>query len=267
MTLTEPTQLLKRVRSGDYLQAQDRSLPVNPFSDISLTSLIRQHRFQPDQTAILGICEDGLPILVDWTDPRPGSFLASGMNLDGVTQLLQLAAITTLSHTPHSQLEILILSAQPEKWMLFQRFPGEPNLRIIPAYEREAGQAVLNCSRILDQRMTGRRQTELMLILIDDLVYFSRSDFDVQISLQWIARQGPQFQMWTLAGIHASQAQECDRFLPSFQTRILGQITDPFQAGWVANRPAPDTSQYHPSQQFCVRIRDQWVDFWLPGQA
>jgi hypothetical protein len=189
------------------------------------------------------------------------------MNLDGVTQLLQLAAITTLSHTPHSQLEILILSAQPEKWMLFQRFPGEPNLRIIPAYEREAGQAVLNCSRILDQRMTGRRQTELMLILIDDLVYFSRSDFDVQISLQWIARQGPQFQMWTLAGIHASQAQECDRFLPSFQTRILGQIADPFQAGWVANRPAPDTSQYHPTQQFCVRIRDQWVDFWLPGQA
>jgi len=89
---------------------------------------IQPRRFQPDHTAIMGVCDDGLPILVDWTNPRPGSFLIGGSNQDGVTQLLQLAAISTLAHTPHRQLEILVLSGQPEKWTHFERFPGEPNL-------------------------------------------------------------------------------------------------------------------------------------------
>lgn len=266
MTMIDSVQHV-RVKTGDYRLPQRRSLPANPFVNLSLAALIQQHRFQPDHTAIMGVCDDGLPILVDWTNPRPGSFLIGGSNQDGVTQLLQLAAISTLAHTPHRQLEILVLSGQPEKWTHFERFPGEPNLVIIPAYEREAGAAILRCSRMLDQRMNGRRPSELMLILIDDLTTFSRSDFDVQIGLQYVARQGPHNQMWTLAGIDAGLAQECDRFLPSFQTRILGQIADPFQAGWLANRQAPDTAQFHPSQQFCVCIRDQWVNFWLPGQA
>lgn len=258
---------LVRVKTREFTQPEKWVRPDNPFAGLSLASLIQQHRFQPDHTAILGICEDGLPILVDWTNPRPGSFLVGGSNQVGMTRLLQLAAISTLAHTPQSQLEILILSGQPEQWASFQRFPGEPNLTIIPAYEREAGAAILGCSRMLDQRMNGRRHSDLMLILIDDLAYFSRSDFDVQIGLQWIARQGPQYQMWMLAGIDAGLVQECDRFLPSFQTRILGQIADPFQAGWLANRQVPDTANFHISQQFCVRIHDQWVNFWLPGQA
>lgn len=267
MTIMESVRLQEQIETGVDRNRNLGSVPENPFAHVTAQSIIQQHRFLPDHTAILGLCEDGLPVMVDWLDPRPGSFLIGGTNLDGITQLLQLATITTMARTMKSEMAILILSSRPENWSSFQKFPGSPEITIQPIYERKAGDAILRCSRQLDQRMNGRTRSILQLVIVDNLAYLNHVDFDVQVNFRWFARQGPDFKMWTIAGIDSSQTQDCDSFLPSFQTRILGQTNDPFQADWLANGPAPDTTWFHPRQQFAVRIRHNWMNFWLPGQV
>lgn len=239
----------------------------NPFANLSIEGLLQQHRYLPDITAILGICEDGLPILLDLTDPKPGSILVGGSNLIGVKHLFELAMISALANSTSQDVEILVVTRVPEEWKVFKSFPGQPKIDILPVYDRISGEAILRLCRILDERMTGRPSDTVQLLIVDDLNALNFVDYDVQVNFQWLAKEGPYYQVWTMAGIEAENIQTSDRFLSSFQTRILGQIDDSFQAGWLANARPPDIAAFHPTQQFTTRINHNWMNFWLPGQA
>jgi hypothetical protein len=57
----------------------------------SLYQLIEQHPDLPLQSAILGQCEDGLPMLLDMSDPTPGAVIAIGDEREEQLELLRTA--------------------------------------------------------------------------------------------------------------------------------------------------------------------------------
>lgn len=245
------------------------AMPVevdNPFASLSFDDLIDRHPYLPDLTAMLGICEDGLPVLLDLTDPKPGSLLVGSTHPEGVRQLLKLTILSTLARSRSSDLDVLIVSRVPEQWQSFCNLAGAQRIEVLPIYDRASSSAMLRYGRILDQRMNGRSRGGIHLLLVDDLDGLNQLDFDVQINFQWLAKEGPAYQMWTLAGLQAEQVEQNDRFLASFQTRVLGQVSDPFFATWLAAAQPPDTAAFHETQQFCVQINRNWMTFWLPGR-
>lgn len=239
----------------------------NPFESLSIMYLLKQYRNIPDRTAILGVCDDGLPVLLDLADPTPGSLVIASAELTGVKQLLDLALITTLSRSTRQDVEVLIVTRAPEEWEVFRQYPGGHQVDILPVYERRSGSAILNLCKDLDQRMNGRSDDIIKLFILDDLNQINHIGFDVRINFQWLVKEGPGFGIWTMAGVAEENVQRSDRYLSSFQTRILGRFEDSFQAGWFANARPPETSSFHPTQQFTTRIKRNWMNFWLPGQT
>lgn len=238
----------------------------NPFENLTIAGLMQKHRHLPDLTAILGVCEDGLPILLDFTDSKPGSVVVGSSQLYGAKQLIELAMISVLANSPAHEVEIFVVTREPEKWSSFKTFPGNPTIEIHPVYDRNSGAEIYRLCKILDERMAGRPREVVELLIVDDLNAMNFVDFDVQLNFKWLAKAGPEYRMWTIAGIEAENVQSCDHFLTSFQTRILGQIDDSFQAGWLANAPPPNVKAFHPTQQFTTRVNQNWMTFWLPGQ-
>ncbi len=239
---------------------------ANPFAALSLEDILERNPYLPDLTAVLGVCEDGLPVLLDFNDPNPGAVLVGGSHLEGVTRMLQMTLLSALRSTPARDLEVLVVSRDPAAWQGFRGLSRKQALEILPIYDRASGSAILRFSRILDQRMNGRSHGAVHLLVVDDVHLLNQVDFDVQINFQWYAKEGAHHQMWTLGGIQAENAEQSDRFLTGFQTRVLGAVDDAFSAAWLANSRPPDTSAFHPTQQFCVRVKRNWLNFWLPGR-
>lgn len=239
---------------------------ANPFAALSFAEYLNRHPYLPENSVVFGICDDGLPVLLDLQDPAPGSVLISSSHLEGVIHILQMALFSTLTRTNSGELSILVISRDPDNWQPFQKLAGRHRLEILPVYDRVSASAILHFSRILDQRTNGRSRGNLHLLIVDDIDYLNRLDFDALINFQWFAKEGAQYQMRTLAGIQAERVEENDRFLSSFRTRVIGYVSDPFHATWLANARPPDTTAFHPTEQFCVRINRSWMNFWLPGR-
>ncbi len=239
---------------------------ANPYASLTLEEILDRNPYLPVLSAVLGICDDGLPVLLDLADPNPRSVLVGSSHPEGGRRLLATALRSILIRKQTEDLDILIVSRDPDVWQPFQSLAGTHALKILPVYDRISGSAILRYSRILDERMNGLSHGGFHILLVDDLDYLRQVDFDVQINFQWFAKEGARYRMWTLAGIQAEKVEENDRFLGSFQTRILGQISDPFYSGWLADARPPNTRDFHLTEQFCVRIRRNWMNFWLPGR-
>lgn len=266
MTLPDLLQVRSPSPTRLNMRVSNQNQVVNPFARLSLEGLLTQHPYLPEETAVFGICDDGLPVLLDFTDPMPGSVLVCGTNLAGSKQLLQLALLSTLRRTVAHDLNILIVSQDPSAWQSIIRTAGRHQLEILPIFDRLSGAAILHLSRLLEQRMNGRTHGETSLLFIDDVHSVSQLDLDVQMNLQWLIDQGPQYGIWSLAGMAAKDIEKIDSFVASFRTRILGQVDEPGLSARLANVRSIDTSKYHPTQQFCVRVNQNWMNFWLPGQ-
>ncbi|HWQ04482.1 MAG TPA: hypothetical protein VN452_03925 [Longilinea sp.] len=266
MNVTDLSQVRTTVPQKLNLRVPQPGQVTNPFARLSLDGLLNQNPFLPEKTAILGVCDDGLPVLLDFTDPKPGSILVSGTHLDGPRQVLQLALSSALLRTFSFDMDVLVVSQDPSVWQSTLRINGNHHLEVMPIYDRLSGAAILHLSRLLEQRMNGRSQVETSLLLIDDVHSVGQLDLDVQINLQWLIDQGPQYGIWSLGGMSANRMEEFDSFVSSFRTRILGQIDEPDRSARLANVRSMDTSKYHPTQQYCVQVNQNWMKFWLPGR-
>jgi hypothetical protein len=266
MTIQDLSQTERKTPTALNFRLAPAPEIVNPFAMLSFDDLLRQHPYLPDSTAILGICEDGLPVLLDLTDSQPGSLLVGSTSMVGIRKLLHLALFSTLIRTVSTDLEVLVLSTDPDQWQPFWSMAGNHHLEILPVSDRLAGSAVLHFGRMLEQRMHGRGGREICLLLVDDLDAINRVDFDVQSNFEWLARDGPRHQIWAFSGLLAGQVERNDHFLGCFKTRLLGQVDDAMHATWIANARPPDTRDFHRTQQFSVRINRNWMNFWLPGR-
>lgn len=266
MTLPDLLQTRSPVPTRLDLRIPRQNQIANPFSRLSLEGFLTQHPYLPEDTAVLGICDDGLPVLLDFTDPMPGSVLVAGTHLPGSRQLLQLALSSTLRRTVSHDLDILVVSQDPSAWQAVNKYTGRHHLEILPIYDRISGAAILHLSRMLEQRMNGRSRGETILLFIEDVHSVDQLDLDVQVNLQWLIDQGPQYGIWSLAGMSAKGVEKIDSFVASFRTRILGHVDEPGLSARLANVRSIDTTYFHPSQQFCVRVKQNWMNFWLPGQ-
>ena len=81
------------------LHQEGRPLPVFPNTS-TLASSIAQPAGLPGGSLMLGLAEDGLPVLLDLYDPAPGPLLVAGDGGSGKTALLQSLARAAASRIP-----------------------------------------------------------------------------------------------------------------------------------------------------------------------
>jgi hypothetical protein len=245
------------------------SMPGKPDAQPNLERLLRQHPDLPPQTMVLGVCEDGLPVLIDLNDPAPGAILVLGDERDRQIELLRTAVASVVTRaTPH-QVQFVILSCEPQAWQDwvvkqgFQRY----SIAIENADVEMACDWVLRLADWTEQRRLGQRGGPAVLLVMDTLSFLPDLEYDVRLNFEWMAKEGPQAAIWPIAASSTTLARALSgrRLLRAFKTQVLGYARDPEDYVRLVNLDEAVAADLNQSGRFMVRAGENWLKFRLPG--
>ena len=239
-------------------------------SDMALSKVFHSLEPFPGNALFLGVCEDGLPLLVDLANPDPGAILILGdreaANLDLIRTMI--ASVVLLDASPRIQVDVA--SAYPTE---YRDFYGTSHQFSMISLDGTGPSRLSNLedllsfyvSKIREAALSGYPQ-EARLLVIDDLDFVLNGLSSASLNaLDWVVQYGPREGVWVTAGLHTRDFKLIDDpILRHFQTRIFGQIQPPWLAEYLTMLPADVSASLAGEDQFCARVAGKTFAFWLP---
>jgi hypothetical protein len=237
-----------------------------PYPAPSLDRILGSLGHLPAYSVLIGMCEDGLPFLMDLRNPAPGSILITGEQGSGKTKfLISLLASAAKLNSPE-QVSFCLVTPHVDEMEALAQLPHCQSMAA--PYERRASEIIMTLSAIAEQRRSGRELGPAIVLAIDDLAYLAGEflDYSVYVHLKWLLRNGPQSMIWPVVTVSAEQAYSVDRqLMNSFKTRFDG---NPAASGMARqfDLTAPEPSGYYlPEPSFGVRHDNEWIRFLVPS--
>ncbi len=189
----------------------------------------------PGGSLLLGMAEDGLPVLLDLYDPTPGPLLVAGDGGSGKTAFLQSLARASDLQDP-GDISFGVLTPFPEEWTALESLPH--CLGVWPAFHPSASDFM---SQLVSWADTLPRTRQAVLLLFDGLDLMAGSDFQSQHDLRWLLMYGPEHQIWPVISVNPARLTHLQTWLDYFHTRVIGQVKNGHNAripgGRSADRP------------------------------
>jgi len=213
----------------------------------------------PQDTLLLGVAGDGLPLLLHLRDPRPGPLLVTGERGCGKTDFLKVLLLSAERLCNTSSVRFVVLSDHPEEFAEMEA-PGRL-LGVLPAYESHSERFLYE----LACRAQYPDMDQPVLLLFDGLDSILHMSPGAQQNLAFLFKNGPQSMVWPVVSVNAEMALKLPAWLALFRTRIYGRITNPHTAEELTPIPGAGLDGLFPGSQFCLRQNSQWLKFWLPS--
>lgn len=252
--------VLERVTPGMRGRAMD-DLPLRFVENkVSLKELLDRIGPLPPCSALIGVCEDGLPFLLDLADPSPGSILAVADEHSGKTSLLRAILASTSALNPPEQASFMILAPNPGEYDVLQGL--ESNFGVLSVFDRAASELVVELAELAGQRINGRNRGPIEILAIDDLAAFvQNNDYEVNCYLKWLIAHGPRGAVWPITAIKTSQLWRIrDGIYEAFGTFFIGR-TSSYQ---LPSEAYPAPIQLDIPGVFNAQIGEEWMRFWVP---
>jgi hypothetical protein len=212
----------------------------------------------PSGSLLLGLAEDGLPVLLDLYDPAPGSLLVAADGGCGKTALLKSLARAADLHNP-GDIQFGVLTPFPEEWRDHESLPA--CLGIWPAYHPSAQEFL---KQLISWAETLGETRQVVLLFVDGLDLLTTSGSALRAALRWLLSNGPERQVWPVVTANPGRLARLQSWLECFPTRILGQVRHSQTAGVLAGGQDLDLGGLIPSAQFGLLRAEGWLKFWLP---
>jgi FtsK/SpoIIIE family len=262
----EPADLSLPYIEGEVIEGIYRDEYVLPTPTPSLSTVLGSLGHLPSYSALLGLCDDGLPFLMDLSDPAPGSILITGQPGSGKTRLLAALLTSAARLNDPRSVSFCVISPQLYEVESLGRFPHCQG--IAPPYERTASEMIMKLAAIAEQRRSGRELGPAIILAIDDLAYLAGEylDYGVSVHLKWLLHYGPASMVWPVVTLRSDQFHAVDRrLLGSFSTKVLGQWH--FENDPRKLNPGGRTLSRHllPEGTFEVLFNNQWIRFAVPS--
>ena len=185
----------------------------------------------PQSTAVLGMDEEGAPLLLPFADPNITHVLVAGNEGSGKTSLLRTLAVSLAMTNRQSKLQLLVID--PDR-------PDKTNRQLAPliflphllsqviADPEEAGQTLQVLAEEMDHRLKHETVQPTIVTLIDNVeALLDSGPEEVQAALATLLQRGVE------AGIHLvlSTEQPAASWLSSVMRanlplRLVGQVRD-----------------------------------------
>jgi len=252
--------VLERVAPGMRGRALNDSPRHILESKVTLQELLDRIEPLPPCSALIGVCEDGLPFLLDLADPTPGSILVIADEHSGKTSLLQAILASASALNPPEQVSFTVLAPNPGEYEVLHGL--ENNWGVLSAFDRAASELVVELAELAGQRISGRGRGPIEVLAIDDLAAFvQNNDYEVNCYLKWLIAHGPRGAVWPIAAIKTSQLWRIrDGIYEAFGTIFAGR-TSSYQLPSEIN-PAPACLEI--PGVFTAQIGEEWMRFWIP---
>ncbi|MGA2491011.1 MAG: NACHT domain-containing protein [Anaerolineales bacterium] len=212
----------------------------------------------PAGSLLLGLAEDGLPVLLDLYNPVAGPLLVAGDRGSGKTVFLQSLARLS-NHQDSSDVSFGVLTPFPEEWTALEALPG--CLGVWPAYHPSAHDFL---SQLVSWADALPKTRQAVLLLFDGFDLMTGSDDQSQHDLRWLLMYGPERQVWPVITLNPARLMRLRTWMDYFHTRVLGQVKHAHNARSLVDDPKVGLGDLLPGKQFCLSQSGSWLKFWLP---
>jgi hypothetical protein len=198
------------------------------------------------ETAVLGLDEDGVPVLWNLQDPAVGALLVVGETLGQAQQPLWVMRESLLAgNTPATVRMLWVGEGQ-----------GDALTEVISPYTRALEETIKRLGDLVDSRAHGRLRGESVVLYLSDLVRALQVDWDAYYLLEYLVQRGAGQKVWVVAALEAGRADErVWRWVGRFRTHLVGPLRDTA----VRRRLGVPESEF-----WQVRTKGRWVSLVLP---
>jgi hypothetical protein len=247
--------------SGDPASADETGLP--PISlPVSLDQILAQSGQLPPHSLLLGVCDDGLPFLLDLTNPAPGAMLVCGDSGVGKTALVDsILASGARLNTP-TQLNLSVIAREIEPFMHLAK--ADHCQEIFSCAEEVTGDLIGELADLAEERRRTRPADPAILLVIDDLAgCLDHLDQEAFNRLYWLIRHGPRSRVWTVATLSMERARTIEpQFLSAFRTRLFGRTADRKLVAQLSEDDKLRTAALE-NGQFNIPYAGEWLRLWV----
>jgi hypothetical protein len=236
---------------------------ILPFHKHGLISMLNNLSPLPLHRALLGIQEDGVPLLLDLTNPRFGSVLIIGDTNSGKTNLLRVIIGSAIYINGVDQLCYEVITNRPKEWKTNHTI-NKPFLSITDWETDTTAHVLSNLVLEVKQRLDNAQEGTITLLILDDLAQVKKLGNKIQDALAWLIYYGPKAGIWPIASLNAHEAFQVNDWLDLFGTRLIGKITSPIIASELAVFPDPEVEDLVTGIEFSVWEEKKWNKFKIP---
>ncbi len=235
---------------------------------VLLLPLLREVGPLPLSTVVLGLTEDGTPLLARLSSPEVAHILIAGTTGSGKSALLRtIAASLVLTHKPES---LRLLGIDPKE-RLFAPLGASPLwLRAPIAEPREAIAALHEAARTMELRDRHGIATPRIVILIDELAdLIFEGGAELTAALTRLAQRGREAGIHLIAATQRPSAAVLSGLLKAnFPLRLVGRVTSAEDARVATGRAGTQAHLLAGRGDFLavgsgervIRFQAAWVD-------
>jgi len=228
----------------------------------------------PQNSLILGVCADGLPLVLEFSDPSTGALLFLGEDVASMQKHLQaiLASVCLLSDP--KQVQVDVISPDQDAFTKQMRFPHIQKV-YLPDQE-EVFELLGNLFELVEARQ--RKETSLTgkflsgflpankgptkILLIDQVdILVEQLAPESLAYLRWLLRRGPAANVWVLASLNSQNAHNIDgKTLKSFGLQIAGKLRNSRQTNRLTSIPFDNLSALEAGEA-CLQLNEETIQF------
>lgn len=209
----------------EIIEGEFREQAYLPAPPANLRTIIQETGPFPTASVILGVCEDGLPFMLDLLDHSSGSLLVAGDRRTGKTNLLKTMLASAAYINNPQEVRFGIISSQAQELL---PLGSQPHcISISDSQERSAFDLIMELSEITEQRRSGRNRGPAILLAIDNLEFLATTqmDYSLFVHLRWLIHNGPKSQVWPIVTVNSDRITSIDqRIIGAFRTKLLGAM-------------------------------------------
>lgn len=229
----------------------------------SLDAMLRDFPYLPPQAAVLGLGTDGGPMLLNLLDATPAALLIASQPGMGKTAMLKAILRSSFALNSPDEVKAVILANDPAEWDdVVKMHDPAYFIGVTGAYERRAGDLVMQMAGKAEQRKFGRQTGATILMVMDNLKNMVEQDYDAVLNFEWLLANAAASQIWPIVSMSSRVNKDVAAWAHKFRTRIIGRMGDRAMAQQFTGSPNPPLIQS--KMQFAARIAQQWRPFWVP---
>jgi hypothetical protein len=180
----------------------------------------------PPQTCLVGLCEDGIPFLLDLAKSETGALLVtSDPDCDRLPHLQVMVESLILLNSPH-EAQVAVLTSDLDRWSNFSHQPDFSShiMGIHAWYEQGAADMISRLVTLGVDRSQGRKRGPTIFLVIDDLQGAFDTDFEMQNGLHWLLENGTPNHIRTLSSLDAPLFEKNPFWTDTCRTFLVGKI-------------------------------------------
>jgi len=227
-------------------------------------AVIEQISPLPAYSLLIGVCEDGTPLILDLRNYSSGSILLVGDNQFGNQQLLRSMLLSACKLNNEQDINIHLVTPKVRS---YPELVHQPHF-VQAFYGRDMASWILveEFVRLGRERQKGMKVYPMQIFAVEEIdLLLQDFEKDLLKQFQWLLEVGPEVNIWVTATLSTDHISgELSPLLKSFRTQIFGRIESPGVSAQFAGEPFLDLREKIPGVDCTVRAGGEDIKVFIP---